>query len=75
MPIVTPMEAITITNVNNLIINYMNQSCPNCKSNETVKKGRGCLIWFLALMFFPLGMLLLLIEPVKQCKNCKYTWK
>lgn len=53
---------------------YKGLGCPKCYSNNTVSK-RGCLIWFFAILFFPIGLLLLLIPTRNHCKDCGFTWK
>ncbi|MDP7028616.1 MAG: hypothetical protein QF733_00155 [Phycisphaerales bacterium] len=37
--------------------------------------GRGCLIIGLIILFFPIGLLFLLIKPTYQCRSCGYRFQ
>lgn len=53
---------------------YTGLSCLKCHNRNTVSK-RGCLIWFLVIFFFPLGLLFLLIPTRNTCNECGFVWK
>ncbi len=48
-------------------------SCPRCFG--TAEGGRGCLIWILVILLFPIGLILLLLKPTYKCKSCGYMFK
>jgi hypothetical protein len=48
-------------------------TCPKCHGQAT--GGRGCLIIGLIILFFPIGLLFLLIKPTYQCRSCGYRFQ
>ncbi|MBT4530032.1 MAG: DUF2367 domain-containing protein [Phycisphaerae bacterium] len=48
-------------------------SCPQCHGTAT--GGYGCLIIGLVILFFPIGLLFLLIKPTYRCTKCGFTFK
>jgi len=57
--------------------------CPQCDhdmfiNRKKVDQPRGCLIWGIAILFFPIGLLAFLVPPrqkdvrVRTCKNCGF---
>lgn len=49
-------------------------SCPECRTFEWAS-GRGAVAWFCVIVTFPLGLLLLLVFPVKHtCAKCGYQY-
>ena len=49
-------------------------TCPHCGFKGTGwTKERGCLVWFLAIFFFPIGLLLLLLPGAYVCPTCNKT--
>ncbi len=49
-------------------------ACPKC-GGTTWAGGRGCLLWVLVILFFPLGLLLLFIKPTWKCQSCRYSFQ
>ncbi len=45
-------------------------SCPKCQG--VAPGGRGCWIWGLIILFFPIGLLFLLIKPTYTCLSCQF---
>lgn len=45
-------------------------SCPQCQGKA--KGGRGCLIIFLVIITFPIGLLFLLVKPTFVCTKCGF---
>lgn len=48
-------------------------SCPKCKAD--VSGSRGWIIWTLVILFFPSGLLLLLLKPTCTCTGCGFRFK
>lgn len=48
-------------------------SCPMCRGK--VMGGRGCLVVFLIIGTFPIGLLFLLIKPTYRCRKCRFKFK
>ncbi len=48
-------------------------SCPQCHGRAI--GGRGCLIIGLIILFFPVGLLFLLIKPTYRCTTCGYRFQ
>jgi len=48
-------------------------SCPRC--GGMAKGGRGCLAWGLVILFFPVGLLFLLIKPTYTCQACGFKFQ
>ncbi len=49
-------------------------TCPKCTGTEWTG-GRGCLLWGLVILLFPLGLLLLFVQPTWKCASCGYTYR
>lgn len=49
-------------------------TCPNCGQSEWTSD-RGCIFWGLVVLFFPIGLLLMLIVPTWTCTTCRYTYR
>ena len=52
----------------------MKLSCPVCH-RHTVKSGRGCLVWAVVVLIFPIGLLALLASARHRCTTCGHGWK
>ena len=48
-------------------------SCPQCQGQA--RGGRGCLIIGLIILFFPIGLLFLLLQPTFVCTQCGFKFK
>lgn len=48
-------------------------TCPTC-SRHSWESGRGLAVWLGILLFFPLGLLLLLVQPTHKCLHCGYSF-
>jgi hypothetical protein len=48
-------------------------SCPQCHSNAY--GGRGCWVWGAVILFFPIGLLFLLIHPTYTCSQCRFKFR
>gem|GEM_PF-5837368 len=48
-------------------------NCPKCNTDDTYQV-RHFLIYLLAVIFFPIGLLLLLLPSAWRCHKCQYTW-
>lgn len=48
-------------------------ACPKCGRSQWTG-GRGCGLWGLIVILFPIGLLLLFIQPRWLCQNCGYTY-
>jgi len=49
-------------------------TCPRCKG-QVWTGGREWLVWLLAFLAFPIGLLLLFIKPTWRCATCSYTYR
>lgn len=47
--------------------------CPSCGGGRWTG-GRGCIRWILVVILFPIGLLLLFIQPRWRCQDCGYTY-
>lgn len=48
-------------------------TCPKCGGTKW-EGGRGCVIWALVILLFPIGLLLLFIRPTFRCRGCRYSY-
>lgn len=48
--------------------------CPKCH-HWRWSSSRGLLVWFFLILLFPVGLLLLLVQPEHKCMNCGYTYR
>lgn len=48
--------------------------CPRCNDWQWFS-GRGLFIWILIILFLPISLLLLFIQPTHTCATCAYTYR
>ena len=53
----------------------MKLSCPCCKFRGFVKGRHGVGIWICVVLFFSVGLLLLLSKHTYTCRNCGFRWR
>ncbi|MBZ0173120.1 MAG: DUF2367 domain-containing protein, partial [Phycisphaerales bacterium] len=49
-------------------------TCPKCRHTEWTG-GRGCAVWAVVILLFPIGLLALFIQPTWKCTRCGYKYQ